>query len=154
MQKTLLILIAAVGLLSVCNSQAQNSISSPDELDNLDKVAEMDAKQYFEAHKPFNKNDTNYQITIFDAPYTLARYHNYTGAFKDIYVGEFWQVLDSLIDGTYRAPATTANLDYSSHNDAAGSVTEHIETTQEQIDRAEYKKNVKSGKWKEFKNGE
>ncbi len=101
--KTNFLLLTVTGLtMTVCSLQAQNSISSNDELDNLDRIAEMDAKQYFHSGA---KEDSSSQI---EAAYVNARYHSFTGTFKDIYAGEFLSVLDSLVDGTYRAPATPA----------------------------------------------
>jgi hypothetical protein len=89
------IFVAAFGLLTPLNLQAQDlsGLSYKD----LVIAAQIDAKQYFAAHRPIVRDDPLNNDYTADIGIALASNHNLVGTNASVYAATFFETLDALI---------------------------------------------------------
>jgi hypothetical protein len=95
MKPRTLIFVAAFGLLTALNLQAQDL--SRLSYNDLVIAAQSDAKQYFASHQPIVRNDPLNNDYAADIGIALASSHNLVGANATVYSAKFFQTLDALV---------------------------------------------------------
>jgi hypothetical protein len=91
----MLIFVAAFGLLTTLDLQAQDlsRLSYKD----LVIAAQIDAKEYFAAHRPIVRNNPWNNDYTADIGIALASNHDLVGTNASVYATTFFETLDALI---------------------------------------------------------